>query len=177
MTPLGLAWLKLNEGCSLIAYPDPDSPMGRACAAADIDVRNWMSLPAAGHALDGSPWTIGYGCTGPSIGQHTEWTQDIADTQLLERVAWVEGQLGAGVAGWANIDPVRRDVLTNIAFNVGVQGLERWPITLSHFAAGKYAQAANDLLTEGPWDAEVGSRATLLSKVTLSGFWPRLPSP
>ena len=48
------------EGCQLKAYPDP--------------------------ASGGTPWTIGYGATGPTIKDGTVWTKQQADINLALRL-------------------------------------------------------------------------------------------
>jgi len=146
MTPAGLIQLQKDEGCRLTAYPDPVSK--------------------------GDPWTIGYGQTGPDIGPGTVWTQAQADAALAASVASVEQRLETALPWFANLDPVRQDVLVNIAYNIGVHGLLEWPHTLGLFEAGNYSGAADALLQEGTWDAEVGQRADRLSAVTRSGVWP-----
>jgi lysozyme len=146
VTPDGLERLKIDEGLRLQAYPDPRS--------------------------GGDPWTIGYGCTGPGIHEGVTWTKEQADAEIVLRVERLENQFQA-LAWWSHVDPVRRDVLVNIAYNVGFEGLMHWPKTLGHFAAGEYEQASHDLLFEGAWDKEVGGRALRLSQVTASGFWPQ----
>lgn len=175
MTPLGLAWLKRCEGCTLSAIPDVDSPLGVACRAAKIELINFRALPGWAQ-LDGKPWTLGYGCTGADIGPNTVWLQPHAEAELVARVAAIETQLASDEPWWPKVDPVRRDVLVNIAYNVGVPGLEHWPVTLGHFAAGDYVAAAKDLEHEGKWNRQTGDRPKLLSKVTANGFWPVIPT-
>jgi lysozyme len=142
MTPAGLAQLKLDEGCRLRAYQDSRGV-----------------------------WTIGYGHTGPEVHEGLVWTQAQADAQLLVDVAAATRGIRAHATWTGRLDPVRLDVLINIAFNVGVTGLLHWPQTLGHFAAGDFTAAANDLLNEGAWDAEVGARAVRLAKATATGQW------
>jgi GH24 family phage-related lysozyme (muramidase) len=79
----GLNLIKEFEGCYLRSYPDPASPLANACRAARISaytkytsVENWENI-------SGSPWTIGWGATGPDIGPNMVWTQDQADARLL----------------------------------------------------------------------------------------------
>ena len=170
MTPEGLVRLKLDEACELQAYPDADSPLGQACTRQGLRLRSYRQV-ANWAVLSGDPWTIGYGHTGPEVHEGLVWTQAQADAQLLLDVAKAEQGIGHRLPWFAQLAPVRQDVLTNIAFNVGVGGLMKWPVTLGHFEAGKFACAANDLLTEGPWDAQVGDRAKRLSRAVLTCTW------
>lgn len=145
MTPAGIARLKLDEGFRSHAYPDPLS--------------------------GGEPFTVGYGSTGPGIGPNTVWTEPQAAADLEQRVQANETRLGHDLPWFHDLDPVRQDVLGNIAYNVGVAGLEHWPKTLAHVESGDYASAAYDLLHEGAWNAEVGQRAVRLSKAMQTGSW------
>lgn len=145
MTPAGLAQLEQDEGFRDHAYPDPET-----------------------HA---EPWTVGYGCTGPGIGPDTVWTQPQAQAAMVARLGAIQAQLYHDEPWVASLDPVRQDVLENIAYNVGVHGLEAWPKTLALFQTGDFAGAAEALLHEGKWNAEVGNRAVRLSAATKSGSW------
>lgn len=142
MTPKGLARLKLDEGLRLTAYRDT------------VGV-----------------WTIGYGCTGKGIGPGVAWSQDHAEVEFGQRVKAFEAALADDLPWFAALDPVRRDVLTNIAFNVGIEALEHWRTTLGHIRDGLYQSAARDLRTEGRWDEQVGDRAERLAHAMEAGEW------
>jgi lysozyme len=59
-----------EEGFAADAYPDPFSPLG-------IELRKPLSKRATQYQLlDGSPWTIGYGRTGPDVMPGTKTTKD-----------------------------------------------------------------------------------------------------
>ena len=81
----GIALIKAFEGCSLEAYPDPASPLGRELKKQEnMRKENW-------NLLSGAPWTIGWGSTGidffnltsdgkpTPIGPGTKWTQEQCD--------------------------------------------------------------------------------------------------
>lgn len=72
------------EGCYLTAYPDPCSPMAQALVSAGLwyDVLDGMAIPSQYQSLDGTPWTDGWGQTGPDVHQGTVWTQHYADARL-----------------------------------------------------------------------------------------------
>jgi len=142
MTPAGLAQLARDEGCRLRAYPD-----------------------------DGGVWTIGYGCTGATIGPGLVWSQAEADAELAARVAQTEAGLARAWAALDGLGPVRRDVLVNIAFNIGVEGLMRWPLTLAAAGAGRFAQAADDIAGNGVWSRQVGARAERCAQAMRTGAW------
>ena len=141
MTPEGLGRLRLDEGLRLVAYRDK-----------------------------GGVLTIGYGHTGRDVRDGMTISRIEADAMLEHDVSVTEA--GLRKLAWTSaLDPVRFDVLTNIAFNVGVTELMHWPKTLGHFAAKDWPAAANDLLHEGKWNDDVGDRAVRLSRVTAAGTW------
>jgi lysozyme len=165
MTSEGFARLKLDEGCRLEAYPDPASLRGKQ-----------MALPASKRApdwqdLSAEPWTCGYGCTGDGITDGTIWTQDEADTQLEGRVAQVEAALQARLAWFDTLSPVRQDVLVNIAFNIGVAGLMKWPKTLGHVQQGDFAAASTDISSNTVWLNQVHARCTRCADAMRDDQW------
>lgn len=133
MTPAGLERLKIDEGLRLTAYPDPKTK--------------------------GPPWTIGYGSTGSGIVKGTVWTQSQALGNLLARIHWIETQLSRHLKFFRALSPVRRDVLINIAYNIGVAGLLKWPITLSAIGRGDYTEGAKDIRDNKVWANQVHERA------------------
>jgi lysozyme len=146
MTSTGLERLKLDEGCELHAYPDP--------------------------LTGGEPYTIGYGCTGEGIGPGVVWTQAQADSELLVRVEQTETDLVKALPPWfTSLDPVRRDVLTNIAYNIGVNGLMLWPVTLAAVSSENYAAAADDIESNTLWKSQVGARAVRCANAMRTDSW------
>lgn len=142
MTPEGRARLALDEGERSTAYQD-------------------------GNGV----WTIGIGQTGAGIGPGVTWTQTQIDAAFTASIASTESRLRVALPWFVLLDPVRQDVLVNIAFNVGGHGLLSWPVTLGFFKEHEWPQASNALLTEGKWDKDVGQRAVRLADATLKGVW------
>lgn len=68
----------------------------------------------------GPPWTIGYGHTGPEVHRGLTWTLEQAEGALLLDIANHNDQLAAALPWVASLDPARRRVLQNMAFNLGV---------------------------------------------------------
>jgi len=120
--PKGIALMHEFEGCKLTAYPDPGS-------------------------RDGTPWTIGWGSTGPDITKGTVWTQAQADARFLRDVAKWE----IGVNTLLNGKPTTQnqfDALVSFSYNVGLdidddsvaEGLGDSTLLRKHLA-GDYAGA------------------------------------
>jgi lysozyme len=139
MNPLALALIERHEGCRLTAYRDT---LGN--------------------------WTVGYGCTGPDIGEGTCWSQDQADAELESRAGDVEAELARKLAFWARLDPVRQAVLIDMGFNLGVEGLLGFAHTLGRIAAGDYAGASAAMLLS-KWAQEVGERAAQDAAIMRTG--------
>lgn len=114
-------------------------------------------------------WTIGYGhnldanplsaeerkVTGYRDGvisaAGADWLlqRDVERTEraLIERLPWV-----------ANLDPVRRDALVNMAFQMGVAGLCGWKTTLNLLRAGQFGMAA-ERMADTLWTRQTPNRA------------------
>lgn len=74
-----------------------------------------------------------------------------------------------GNAAWiADLDRVRRDVLINMAFNLGVAGLLKFKNTLALVREGRFAEAAAAML-KSKWATQVGGRAVELAEQMRTG--------
>jgi len=146
--PILVSDLKRDEGLRLKAYPDPLS--------------------------GGPPWTIGYGHTGPEVHKGLVWTQEQAETALLADIEEHNSKLAAALPWVERLDPARRRVLQNMAFNLGVgtpggtKGLLGFKNTLAMIERGEYARAA-DAMLKSLWASQVGQRAVRLSKTMRTG--------
>ena len=169
MTPAGVGRLKLDEGLRLVAYPDPLSPLAKECRRRGLKAEQYRSVPNW-QAFSGKPWTNGYGHA-HDVQPGEVWTLAKAEAVLTADIETHWRDLIEALPWVARLDPVRADVVLNLAFNLGVPGLLKWPATLAHIQAGAYAAAANDLLHEGKWNDQVGERATRLSAAMLKGSW------
>lgn len=161
MTPNGLARLCLDEGLRLTAYPDP-------LTGAD-------------------PWTIGFGCTGAPIAEGTVWTLPEALAQRDARIATIEANLpnrlaiaghGPGRDGpglWEALDPNRRDVMVNMAYQLGISGLMLWPKFLNAMDFHLWRTAALELELSAAWNeggGELRERFTRHQGVIVNGVYP-----
>lgn len=93
-----------------------------------------------GDTLVGHP-TIGYGRALDVNGL----TLEEANALLTNDIGRVERALGR--YGWcAQLDPVRRGVMTNLAFNMGVAGLLGFTKMLAALTTQDYSTAATELM-------------------------------
>lgn len=154
--------LRRDEGLRLKAYPDPLSALGRAMALpASRRSHGWESLP-------GHPWTVGYGHTGLDVGPGTVWTLEKAEATLAKDIEALVAQLDKKLPWWRKLDPVRRDVVANMAFNLGVAGLLTFKNTLARLKAGDYPAAAVGMAAS-LWAAQVEDRAKRLVAMMRTG--------
>ncbi|WP_323994720.1 lysozyme [Aeromonas hydrophila] len=98
------------ESCKLSAYPDPGSK-------------------------DGTPWTIGWGHTGPEVRNGLVWTQQQADDAFLVDITRFE----RAVTGLVKVPLLQGqfDALVLFAYNVGSKSLETSTL-LRKLNAGDY---------------------------------------
>lgn len=69
------------------------------------------------------------------------------------------------------LDPVRRAVLIDMCFNLGLHRLSKFINTLMHVRNGDYEKAASAML-QSKWATQVGNRAKRLSEMMKTGEWP-----
>lgn len=135
-----LAELRTDEGCKLKAY---------------LDTRG--------------VWTIGYGQTGPDIHQGVVWAQAHADA-ALPIGAMSRGLSLEAHAPWiSKLDDVRRRVLWNMAYQMGVANVLDFHHALAAIQAGDYVAGARMML-ESDWArAQTPARAKRLADHMASG--------
>lgn len=110
--------------------------------------------------------TIGYGRNLDDVGisqyeaeillQH-----DLINASLALKTAlpWTDG-----------LDDVRRGVLLNMSFNMGIHSLLEFKNTLALIQSGDFDKAA-DAMLESKWAEQTGARAQRLSVQMRSGEW------
>jgi len=128
----GIDLIHSFESCKLTAYPDPGS-------------------------VDGKPWTIGWGSTGPGIAKGVVWTQEQADARFAADL----GRFEKAVALMAPVTTQNQfDALVSFAYNVGLNALHDSTLLRMH-KAGDYAGAK---LQFSRWDKNDGRVMTGLTR-------------
>ena len=117
----------------------------------------------------GGVWTIGVGHTGPDVRRGLRWPRELCLQTLDADVARVEQGLDAHLRWWRALSPPRQDVLANMAFNLGVEGLLAFRHTLEAVREGDYGLAAERMLASEPWRSQVGARAERLATQMRTG--------
>ena len=83
----------------------------------------------------------------------------LLDADLDSRLPWI-----------VKLDPARRGVLVNMAFQMGVSGLLGFRNTLAMVQAGKYQDAAKGMLAS-KWATQTPARAHRLGNQMATGEW------
>ena len=132
--------IKKDEGCVLYAY---DDHLGYA--------------------------TIGYGRL---IDRRRDGgiSQDEAEYLLKNDIAARLKALEKAIDFWNDLDEVRKAVLLNMSFQLGVDGLLKFKNTLAYIEAGDYENAAAGMLNS-KWALQTPSRAKRMAEQMRSGAW------
>lgn len=96
-------------------------------------------------------------------------SQSEAYVMLINDIMNCEKQLQAKIPDIYNgLDEVRKSVLLNMCFNLGISGLLGFKNTLAFVKAGDWERAANNMLVSR-WAKQVGRRAIELSELMRKG--------
>lgn len=110
--------------------------------------------------------TIGYGHNLDDNGIN----QKVADFILADDLEAHAAQLHFYLPWTDSLDEVRRAVLINMAFNMGIHGLLKFKNTLEAIHDGEYQKAALMML-QSKWADQVGIRAKRLADQMATGEW------
>lgn len=108
--------------------------------------------------------TIGVGRNLTDVGL----SDDEVDYLLANDIRRAQAGLDKALPWWRSLDPVRQRVLTNMAFNLGINGLLTFKNTLALIEAGNYAAAA-EAMGKSLWAKQVGARAVRLAAMMETG--------
>ncbi len=96
-------------------------------------------------------------------------SQSEAYVMLINDIMNCEKQLQSKIPDIYNgLDEVRKSVLLNMCFNLGINGLLGFKNTLAFVKAGDWERAANNMLVS-KWAKQVGRRAIDLSELMRKG--------
>ena len=73
-------------------------------------------------------------------------------------------------AWFRDLDTVRQEVMTDMAFNLGVRGVMNFKKMIAALEAKDYTQAAAEML-DSTWQQEVGDRARELAAMMIHGTY------
>ena len=115
-------------------------------------------------------WTIGVGrlidSRKPGAGLRPDEIDYLLKNDIADRVS----ALTKALPWFSALDDARRGVLVNMAFQLGTAGLLGFKSTLALVAAGKYAEAAEQML-KSKWATQTPARAKRLAEQMKTGEW------
>lgn len=140
----GPTFTKKNEGCRLAAYQDT------------LGV-----------------WTIGYGHTGPDIYDGLIWTQAECDAVFNDDYSEAIGsaQDDVGNICWASLNEARQAAITDMAFQLGRNGLAKFRHMIGYLQQNDY-EAASAAALASEWANQTPVRAKRVSALIQSGEFP-----
>lgn len=148
-----------EEGREHKAYPDPLSPAGRARAAGRNDL-----------GLDGAPWTIGIGHTGPEVHQGLVWSDAQIDAAFAIDGAHADAECRVAFPWYARLDPVRQAVVWSMCFQMGINRLRLFKKALAAMRDGRWATAAAEMW-DSAWAKQTPDRARRAARQMETGEW------
>lgn len=110
--------------------------------------------------------TVGYGRNLDDIGI----SKDEGEQLLINDLVVAQEELENNFVFYFGLSSVRRAVLQNMVFNMGISRLKGFKKTIAYIAAGHYELAADEML-DSKWARQVGSRAVELSDQMRSNEW------
>jgi lysozyme len=95
-------------------------------------------------------------------------TRKGAEYLLGNGIAQAEMTCATTFKWWPNLDPVRRDVIANLCFNMGIRRLLGFRNMLAAMSHGDFGIAADELM-DSKYATQVGQRAQRLAAALRSG--------
>ena len=115
-------------------------------------------------------WTIGVGrlidSRKPGAGLRPDEIDYLLRNDINDRVQALKNALPC----FGLLDEARQGALLNMAFQLGTAGLLGFKSTLALIAAGKYAEAAEQML-KSKWATQTPERAKRLAEQMKTGEW------
>ena len=108
--------------------------------------------------------TIGFG-----LNLDAGITKEEAEWLLLNRLSKLESTLEHHII-WSSLNNARRDVLLNMAYNLGLDGLYKFNRFFQRLSMRDYQRAADEML-DSVWSAQVGERAHRLADIMRMGVY------
>lgn len=112
-------------------------------------------------------WTIGVGRNLEDRGV----SDDEIELMLQNDIRIATEELERAFPWTKDLDPVRKAVLIDMSFNMGIAVLSQFKNTLGMVQRGEYEKAA-DAAMQSAWAKQVGRRALRLTEMMRTGQWP-----
>ncbi len=95
-------------------------------------------------------------------------TEKTAENLLVDQVYKLRFAMEANLPWWSKLNEARQDVLINMAYNLGLNGLLEFKKTMACIEHGDYAKASKEMLHSG-WAIQVAGRSKELSEQMKTG--------
>lgn len=147
---IAMKLIKNFEGCNLVAYPDPASPLYKALSLHNLLVKymngslKWNDLSDNFKALSGSPWTAGYGET-QGVTKDTVFTLEEVESRLEARVRGFMADALKVSPALSNQAPERIAAVTSLVYNIGSTNYKNSTVA-KEIARYQWQDAANAFL-------------------------------
>jgi lysozyme len=93
-----------------------------------------------------------------------------ADRLLKLMINKLQTELPDKIKSWSRLSQVRKDILVNMAFNMGVDGLLEFKAMLACLSADNYLSASDEMLNS-KWKKQVKGRAIVLAEQMRLGVY------
>lgn len=107
--------------------------------------------------------TIGYG-----LNIDAGITKEEAEMILVSRVVKIKNKLSTLIPSWNTLNGARQDVLINMAYNIGIDGLLKFKRMLARLNDRNYEEAAQEMKAS-KWAVQVKTRSTELIETMRDG--------
>lgn len=119
--------------------------------------REFPYTDTTGHLTIGYGWNLDAGID-----------EDMAFLILTRQVSKVQLACIREFEFYRDIANARRDVITNMCFNLGIEGFKKFKKTIEAIESRDYETAAEEML-DSRWAVQVGERATELAEQMKTG--------
>jgi len=146
--------LKKQEGFSSVVYKCPGG----------------FNTIGYGYNLDANPLKL----SSLEISHaHTNGVPEHEAERLLKlMVSKLQAELPDKIKSWSRLSQVRKDILVNMAFNMGVEGLLGFKSMLACLVADNYLTASIEMLNS-KWKRQVKGRAIVLAEQMRLGIYAK----
>ena len=111
--------------------------------------------------------SIGVGRNLDSLGI----SKDEALYMLANDIKRCQDEVSGAFPWFADLSPVRQDVMVMLCFNLGLTRLRGFRRALGHMKVGSYCEAADEFL-RSKWAGQVGNRAVVLTNMITQDKYP-----
>ena len=109
--------------------------------------------------------TVGYGRNLDDVGLDEDEAEHLLSVDIENALIGVKRRIDTDFCNEARVA-----VLTNMGFNLGIQGLMKFKKMIAHVEKGDFENAALEMLNSR-WASQVPNRANELAQQMLTGDW------